>query len=126
MFYNLKILLAVLCLACIFCVISRRTRVLEEKSVFEFQDYCFYGTENLVPQKYSEGAVKRDILSKLPKDLKPEVDVNLRRTNVINEKQRKVGETACPFQVNVTQASFQFSHHTMVFAKKLCSDQSNS
>ena len=105
MFCDFKVLFVVLCAATLLGLFSLRVRVFEEKLPFEqFKDYCFFGTENAVPRNYSEEAIKRDILSKLPKKVRTEVQKGLRKTKIIyrNKLGKAMGETACPFQVEVT------------------------
>ena len=100
MFSKLRVLFAVLCAVCILSFVSLQS--FEEKSAFaKFDDYCFFGTEHSSPKNYSEDAIKRDILSKLPRNLRAEVSKNLRKTEIIyrNDLGRAMGETACPYQV---------------------------
>ena len=112
MVYNFKVLFGILCGACIIGLILLQAEIFEEKLRLEtFEDYCFYGTESVVPRNYSEEAIKKDILSKLPKNLRSEVQKSLRKTEILlkNERKRIIGETACPFQVEVRHLVMQFN-----------------
>ena len=105
MFCNFKVLFTALCVVSILGLISLRVQVSEENLPFEqFKDYCFFGTEKAVPRNYSEEDIKQDILSKLPRNIRNEVQKGLRKTEIIyrNKLGRAMGETACPFQVEVT------------------------
>ena len=109
MFCYLKVLFIVLCVATILGLILLRVQVFQENLPFEqINDYCFFGTENAVPRNYSEEAIKRDILSKLPKNMRSEVQKGLRKTEIIyrNKLGRAMGETACPFQEEITSKLF--------------------
>lgn len=102
MLHKLRVLFASVCVISFVSLFSLQIEIFGEKSSSRnFQDYCFFGTENTLPRNYSEDAIKRDILSKLPTNLRAEIEKNLRKTEIVyrNEWGWALGESACPFQV---------------------------
>ena len=63
-------------------------------------EYSFYG-DVIQPSDFPEKEVKRDILSKLPKHLRKEIQKTLIKTDLIHNLHHSVRDTACPYQGTV-------------------------
>ena len=80
------------------------TVILEHSFASKLQDnpenYCFHGTNDVLPTNYSEKLIKADILSKLPEKFRASVAKNLVKT--AKSKMGTtwfIGQSACPYQI---------------------------